>query len=715
MARESENGAIGPSGTGNTHNGDRNGPSLSRRSYLKLAGSATLASAAAKTAGAATEDGYEVIEVAAGDTHSIRLGDGDRLENVLIDITARGAGYDIQAVGDDWVIQNVGIRGAWDHSPRASPFRVAVESVDASARIENLYLGDGVVGSFSPNAEPTGLYAYWYHAGTLEIRNVNIQGFSDNGMYLSAPGNSDSHPNPGHGGEIHIYDSYAKDNQVSGFRLGTDGSFCKNCVAVGGSHRGFWGYYGHTELIDCDLLDNNSGDIKLGTGPWDKSKQADVTATDTRFETVSTQSGTNDVHGRSAGTPEDRIPEGVPMTPEEAAAGTGSPSSSGSFNEEQTAEKSIEDVWLEDEANEVVFSVGPGSSIQKYRIAGHGRAETGESADSGPNDQYADSVSTDGDTFTLEGYLGSGGSDEFTVEGAVTTVDVDNGISVRVNGVKFDPSELKGIGSWEREHENTLLVDGVGTSGTTRYEFTVSGSAERSTYKGASIDEEDTIDSGQITGTLAGWRDAFRFSGDLEELTVDGAARVYVNDKRVDPAEYGDERPHVLTLVGNGTSANYEIRVDGTIDTVAGDESEQYATVTSENTVEGSIERGAQRFEFSGALTDVTFLKGSTHVYLDDARIDPDEYGDQKLLSNALVIDGTDTDGETTYSFTVDGEAITSSYRDASIDAGNEIDGRSVSGSVDDSVDAYWFDGDIVDFRLRGNATVDVEYDARGQ
>jgi len=28
-------------------------------------------------------------------------------------------------------------------------------------------------------------------------------------------------------------------------------------------------------------------------------------------------------------------------------------------------------------------------------------------------------------------------------------------------------------------------------------------------------------------------------------------------------------------------------------------------------------------------------------------------------------------------------------------------------------MDAYWFDGDITDFRLRGNANVDVQYNAR--
>ncbi|ELZ17391.1 hypothetical protein [Natrinema limicola] len=261
--------------------------------------------------------------------------------------------------------------------------------------------------------------------------------------------------------------------------------------------------------------------------------------------------------------------------------------------------------------------------------------------------------------------------------------------------------------------ENTLLVDGVGTAGDTRYEFTVSGAAEKATIKGATIDDGDSIESGHVTGRVAGWRDAFRFAGDLEELTIEGDARVFVNGERVDPADYGQEKPHVLTLVGNGTTANYELTVDGTIETIAGDDSEEHATVSSGNTVEGSIERASQQFRFSGTLTDITFLDGSAQVYVDDQRIDPKQYNEQELLPHAIVIDGTDTDGRTEYAFSVDGEVITSSYRDASVNPGDEIDGRSVSGKVDDGLDAYWFDGDIADFQLSGNATVDVEYNAR--
>ncbi|QLK26726.1 hypothetical protein HYG81_03660 [Natrinema zhouii] len=68
------------------------------------------------------------------------------------------------------------------------------------------------------------------------------------------------------------------------------------------------------------------------------------------------------------------------------------------------------------------------------------------------------------------------------------------------------------------------------------------------------------------------------------------------------------------------------------------------------------------------------------------------------------MIDGVGTSAGACYEFsvagavegaTIDSDVITASYRDASIDPDDEIDGRSVTGSVDDELDAYWFDGDI--------------------
>jgi len=61
----------------------------------------------------------------------------------------------------------------------------------------------------------------------------------------------------------------------------------------------------------------------------------------------------------------------------------------------------------------------------------------------------------------------------------------------------------------------------------------------------------------------------------------------------------------------------------------------------------------------------------------------------------------------------VDGAVVKSEYRNASIDDEDVIEGRAVRGAVGNWLDAYWFDGDITDFRLRGNASVDVQYNAR--
>ncbi|MFC4542213.1 hypothetical protein ACFO5R_09765 [Halosolutus amylolyticus] len=258
--------------------------------------------------------------------------------------------------------------------------------------------------------------------------------------------------------------------------------------------------------------------------------------------------------------------------------------------------------------------------------------------------------------------------------------------------------------------ENTILFDGVGTTGESLYEFTVTGDVEQSTYGGASVSDADTIDGGRVTGTVTGWRDAYRFSGDLEELTVDGQARVSVNGERVDPAEYGSEQSHVVTIVGNGTHSEYDLATDGSIEVLEGDD----ATVVSGGRAKGTIERDVHRYQLSGKLVEFTFREGGTHVYLDDQRIDPEDYTGEVTLPHAIVFDGTDASSQSRYSFTIDGDVSKSEYRDASIDRADTIDDSTVEGFVDaGAVDAYWFDGTIADFKLSGTAEVDVEYDVR--
>ncbi len=264
----------------------------------------------------------------------------------------------------------------------------------------------------------------------------------------------------------------------------------------------------------------------------------------------------------------------------------------------------------------------------------------------------------------------------------------------------------------EPDLPNLLLVDGS-PSDATRYEFTVGGEIEHSNYEGASIDAEDTINGSTVQGSVADWKDAFRYSGELEELTVDGPGSVLVNGEAVDPADYGKELPHVLEVAGRGTPTSYEITVDGTIELASTDEPATEATTISGSTVQSSLTDETQTFRFSGTLTDITFTDGEAAVTLDGEQIDPSEYGDTELPPHALVIDGVDTDGPSTYALEIDGTVVKSTYRDASMDDSDVIDGTTVRGGVNNWIDAYWFDGDITDFRLHGKASVDVQYNAR--
>lgn len=173
----------------------------------------------------------------------------------------------------------------------------------------------------------------------------------------------------------------------------------------------------------------------------------------------------------------------------------------------------------------------------------------------------------------------------------------------------------------EEPLENTILVDGIGASGESSYEIAVSGALERSRYLGSTINGDDGgVDGSSASGSVTNWRDAFRFSGDLEAITVDGPARVYVNGERLDPTEYGGDSAKTLTIVGNGVPSRYEVLVSGVIEAIEG----EGATVTGEDGAEGTIDRDVHRYRLTGDLLEFAFLEGGTQVYLDSERIDPD-------------------------------------------------------------------------------------------
>ncbi|MFC6763686.1 hypothetical protein [Natrinema soli] len=68
----------------------------------------------------------------------------------------------------------------------------------------------------------------------------------------------------------------------------------------------------------------------------------------------------------------------------------------------------------------------------------------------------------------------------------------------------------------------------------------------------------------------------------------------------------GNEMMNYVTIIGRGVPSNYEISVNGNIEPVA--DSLEETTVISEHAVEGTIETGVHRFQFSGELANVHVL-----------------------------------------------------------------------------------------------------------
>ncbi len=503
---------------------------ISRRSVIKIAG-ATGAAVIPGTASVAadSQDDYEIIEVSADEREIIRVRSGETLSNKLIDVTASGASVRIDARGSDWTVRNIGVKGTMDVYDD-----MALLVGGEHGTVENIYLGDGCTagrskGSFVDHGSTN---------GPIEFRWVHIAGFPNNGIYGSPTSDLQ-------GGIIHIRDSYFDSNNISQFKIGSPLGTCEvtntvvqtdNSTPHNGfnqvNKRGIWALDGKTIIRDCDIQ-----------GTINTYDPATVEVENTRWG--GDHNGDGSVIGNPRGTPDLSPPDGCPVTPEQAASG-GGPTRS---DDSSPQEPSIDDIWNDDESNHIVLS-GGATDISEYRIVGHGHAEIGDDADTDPDDPYRDTTTTDEDEFTIRGYVGNA-TDNYFVQGAVTSVEIDENISVTVNDVEFDPTEIEGVGTWddndgdkgrddasdEGSVNNTIMVDGSKQEdGISRYTFSVTGEVQQSDNLTSLADDRhpwDTLQSvvsnGEVTGIIGNGKDGYQYSGEVTTLKINGNADVSID------------------------------------------------------------------------------------------------------------------------------------------------------------------------------------------
>lgn len=283
------------------------------------------------------ENAPRVVRVPAGRTFRATLGDGDSLSDLVIDVTALGASYAITAEGSNWEVRNVAIVGRHPGSESAA-FAVAVTDPEGIGVVDNVWLGDG-------SRDTVGVFVGPAHAGTLLVRRCHVANYPNNGVYASAPGNSSEHEHPGAGGQVRIEQSYAYNNAIAGFRIGTDGSSVRDSVVLqdrrtpasigGDATRAVWVYYESALIENVDFRMADGTGIAVGNGSWEKSATG-VVLRDVRGVARELVSGEREaVRGDVEPDPAIRVPDECPETPEDVfvapvepadGIGTGRPS-----------------------------------------------------------------------------------------------------------------------------------------------------------------------------------------------------------------------------------------------------------------------------------------------------------------------------------------------------------------------------------------------------
>jgi len=248
------------------------------------------------------------------------------------------------------------------------------------------------------------------------------------------------------------------------------------------------------------------------------------------------------------------------------------------------------------------------------------------------------------------------------------------------------------------------------------YTVNVTGDAEAVTSgtDAANLSDGDavtTTDGGltRIEGKVGqGGGDTYRFNGEIVTASVDGAATVLVDGAEVTVSKLG--LTHRLDVVGSGVeTATYEFDVDGTL-VRSGDDDD---ALVADGSASGSVESDTHTYYFDGSITGFS-RDDQAGVVLDGEQVDPAGLGTETdaSLPNRLTIDGTDSDGSSTYTFEVTGE-IEKSYQTGSIETDDDITDGRISGSVTDDIDAYRFSGDIRMLDMTGNGSIHFQ-DADG-
>lgn len=466
----------------------RRGP-LGRRTYLQAIGAYAAGRTLLGLSGQASAAPYTTYELDAGETFRRQVGDGETLENVLVDVSAAGAGFDIVASGSDWTIRNVGIRGTNGTEEAGSAFQLQVDE-GSTGTFENVYLGGGSI----DDGDNAAVFVPTTHAGTLVIQRCYVSNWPDNGIYASAPGRNGR---DGQRGVVRIVDSYAYNNNIAGFRLGTDGSSVKRSVvhvdgdvpdnAAGKEGvRGIWIKEGGSVRVqNCDVLvegpDGGVGVIESEKGSTGRARVVD--------SSVAARKGARRFRGSVSrknvdDDPDVTVPAGVPKNAKAAARGDGGSNTTGGSNDE-SGTRTIEFVGGDSSDEEFIdYTLATSGGLSGKESTEDGEGATGGRADG--------ATGGSGDGFVARGAIES-------LEATLTGPEGQRRASVVIE---------------ENGDESRIRLEGGNDQESLQYKLDATGPVRAT----ESVEERSQVSGSKARGATTGSADEFVVDGEIVSL-----------------------------------------------------------------------------------------------------------------------------------------------------------------------------------------------------
>ena len=649
-------------------------------------------------------------------------------ENIDIDIRADDTVAGMRIIPQNrFHVQDVewlgrGHNSDFDQQGTVNMYLAGVQNADGLGIFRNVVAKQiGLFGSAYPAGNApmrgrVGIFAGASHAGTIRFEGCDLREAPNNALYMSrCPG------------VVQVEDSYFENNNVASIRISGEGSYARNCRIVAdmdnvSDHRPLLPRFGMNirgVLHEQRNWLDKEGPVVVedcifewrSLGPVNSQAPIHVGPSGRQLEVRNCHV---DIHTDNFSAVLRRAPDELPPIQTGPTAFhaenltiTGSASDGVAIDLRDADNSVIRNCCIQQDGNGrdgILLQRSNNCTIEDttVNVSGQDIVQSNSSADTRD-------VSNDGSCSAQEIDAPTGEDDDRVGEddGRGDGQEDEEG-----NGNREDENRGGDNGGNDRQDEDdeeepsdddldrVITITDAWPHTPSNYEFTVSGDVEKSEDDDATIDDEDEIDGSTVTGFVYGWRDSFRFSGEIEDFSVDGPVQVVVDGEEVDPAELASDLSRYVTIESDGGRADYELTVSGDLEKSV----DENATIDDEDEIDGSTATGfvhgwKDSYRFSGEIEDIS-VDGPATVSLDGEEIDPAEL----VLSNLLTLYGNQ--GRADYEFTVSGDLEKSEENDASINDHDEIDGSTASGHVRGGRDSYRFSGEITEFEIDAPATI---------